>query len=516
MAMPRRRPFRPGRPGRALASARLALLAAGAAALGVAGLAVTCPGAPGASASVAGEASVRPTLPPASTLSAEAKADSKNIAAKLGHGLSLHLSVAVNTTQMYGKVPAYAFAYDSSGGETGTPASCVVSVNPSFADEDADYQKLALIHEVFHCYEAMDFPTLSAFYAAPAWLIEGEAEWVGATLAPTTLPVWDAYLTDLHTSLFARSYDAIGFYAHMTNSGEDTWHLLDGMLKAGSSAAAYNVAANKEVRLTWASSFARQSGLGKGWATTGPGITSATYHPGIYDVAVGSTFNSSVVPYTNALVRFQVSGAQVVDISAPTPYSRLHTADGKEYDDLASGPNAFCVSNCTMCQQLKDLPRLTSGVNWLAVTGDAGGSSWSIAGAKATCQPCLVGNWVVTNLTLTTSPGGSHSGAAGSTVDIMDNGDVTADFTPGSPLSNGVKFSGTQTDHYNFAPHTTARSGSILDTPGAYASTITVGGVTEAIKPESAFGSYQCVGTGLSLDFTKGPSQLSYTLVPAG
>jgi hypothetical protein len=507
-ALPRR--------ARAVAWAKATLATVGAA-LGLVGLAVAAPGAPSASAIIARETTLRPALLSASTVSADAKADSRDIAEKIGHGLRLSLRIVVNTTQEYGNVPACSFAYDSSGGESGAPASCVVSVNPSFAEEDAEYQKLALIHEVFHCYEAMDYPTLAAFYAAPAWLIEGEAEWVGATLAPTTLPVWDSYLTDPHASLFARSYDAIGFYAHVTNSGENTWNLLDRMLKSGSSAAAYNVAADKEVRLTWASSLARQSGLGKGWQTTGPGITSATYHPGIYDLAVGSTFGSSVAPYTNALVRFQVSGAQVVDITAPTPYSRLHTADGKEYDGLASGPNAFCVSNCTMCPQLKDLPRLASGTNWLAVTGDAAGSSWSIAGAKATCQPCLVGNWVVTNLTLTTNPGGSHSGAAGTTVDIMDNGNATADFSPGAPLSGGIKFGGTQTDHYGFPPTTTARTGSFPVTPVAYASTITVGGaLTEPIKPESVEGSYQCVGTGLTLNFTGGPSQLSYTLVPAG
>jgi hypothetical protein len=72
---------------------------------------------------------------------------------------------------------------------------------------------------------------------------------VGATLAPTELPVWDSYLTRLDVSLLALSYDAIGD-AHMTNSGENAWQLLDPMLKAGNSTAAYGVAADKQVRLT--------------------------------------------------------------------------------------------------------------------------------------------------------------------------------------------------------------------------------------------------------------------------
>jgi len=469
-------------------------------------------------------APLRPTSPalkPVATYQDEANADSKEIAAHIGHGPHLPIKVLVNPKQENGPVPAYTLVYDSSGGATGPPAVCKTYVNPSFSAEDAEYQTLALIHEVFHCYEAADFPTVDAFQSAPAWLIEGEAEWVGATLAPTELPAWDAYLTGLSTSLFARSYDAIGFYSHMTESGDDTWHLLDKMLKAGGSAAAYTVAANKQLRLTWASSLARQS-FGKGWKTTGPGITGATYHPGIHQIALGSNVNETVAPYTNALVRFQVTTAKVVDISATTQYSRLHTAKGTEYDDLSKGPNAFCVTDCTMCPQVQSLPRLTTGTNWLAVTGDAAGASYSIAGAPVTCSACLVGRWVVTNFTLTTNPGGSYSGGAGTTVDIQADGTSIGNFTPGAPLvgaTGSVKFNGVETDHYGFPADTTARSGGLSSSTIVAGATITVGypgGVTVPVKPAATSGNYSCVGTGLKLHFVGGPTTLDYTLVPAG
>ena len=460
-----------------------------------------------------------PGLQSAAAYQAEAKAVSGEIAGPLGHHLGLHLGVVVNSKQMNGTSPAYTLVYDSTGGVTGAPASCKTFINPSFAEEDAEYQKLALIHEVFHCYEAMDYPTVDAFQTAPDWLIEGEAEWVGATLAPTELPVWKAYLTGLSTSLFARSYDAIGFYAHMTNSGENTWHLLDPMLKAGGSAGAYNVAANKQVRLTWASSFARQASLGKGWHISGPGITSDTYHPGIHQIAVGSDVSDSVAPYANALVRFQVTTAQVVDISATTQYSRLHTAGGTEYDDLTKGPNAFCVSDCTMCPHVESLPRLTPGTSWLAVTGDAAGASYTIAGSKATCAACLVGHWVVTNLTLTTNPGGARSGGAGITVDIAANGTSVGNFTPGAPLvgaGGSVKFSGVETDHYGFDTNTTARAGSFPSSTTVAGATISINGSQPVtVKPAETSGSYSCVGTGLKLHFVGGPTMLDYTLVPA-
>jgi len=471
----------------------------------------------GASAATLRTAALRTT---SAQYLAEIKSDASEIAAHIGHGLSLSERVVVNAKEEYKNTPAYSFVEDKSGDTTGAPSQCVTHINPSFTSEDAEYQKLALIHETFHCFEAMDFPTVSAFLAAPDWLIEGEAEWVGATLAPTELDVWNAYLTGLSTSLFARSYDAIGFYAHMTNSGENTWHLLDPMLRAGGSAAAYSVAANKEVRLTWASSLARQPGLGKGWDTTGPGITSATYHPGIYKLANGSKFSDSVAPYANGLVRFQVKGADVVDLSVNTQYSRLHTSNGTEYDNLSKGPAAFCVNNCGKCPQVEALPKLApGGVNWLAVTGDTSGATYTIVGTKATCQPCLVGSWVATNISLTTSPGGTHAGGAGTTVDILPNGDAISDFTPGGPLvgaGGSVKFGGTQTDHYSFSPTTTARSGGFELTPVSYQSTITVGGLTENIKPEVVPGSYTCTGNDLTLTFSAGATQaLVYDLVPA-
>jgi hypothetical protein len=462
---------------------------------------------------------VVPLRPTSAQYLAEINADASEIASHLGHSLSLPEHVVINKKQEFGNIPAYSYAYDSSNEMSGAPSYCTTFINPSFNSEDAEYQKLALIHETFHCFQALDYSSLTAYYAAPKWLIEGEAEWVGATLAPTELNVWNDYLTDIDTSLFSRSYDAIGFYAHMTNSGEDTWHLLDPMLRAGSSPAAYNVAADNEVRLTWASSLARQPSLGQGWQTTGPGITSATYHPSVDSIADGTKVTDTVDPYTNDVIRFTVTSAEIVDVTVSTKYSRLHTSNGTEYDNLTSGPAAFCVKDCDMCPQVQDLPKLPAGgTNWLAVTGDAAGATYTVAGAKATCAPCLVGNWTVTNLSLTTDPGGTHSGGAGTTVDIQDNGDAVGDFSPGAPLVSGsgsVKFGGVITDHYSFSPTTTARSGPITASPVSSTGTITVGGQTVPIAPEVESGSYACTGNDLTLTFNSSGGTLMYDLVPA-
>jgi hypothetical protein len=131
----------------------------------------------------------------------------------------------------------------------------------------------------------------------------------------------------------------------------------------------------------------------------------------------------------------------------------------------------------------------------------------------------LVGNWVVTSLTLSTT-GLTFSGGVGTTVDIMSNGNALGNFTPGTPLTGtegSAKFNGTITDHYGFSPKTTAHSGTFSSvTSVADNGTITVGGLTRPVSPSPEQGSYSCTGKDLSLVFTSGGNTLTYKLKPAG
>ena len=56
----------------------------------------------------------------------------------------------------------------------------------------------------------------------------------------------------------------------------------------------------------------------------------------------------------------------------------------------------------------------------------------------------------------------TFTGGAGTTVDIMSNGNALGNFTPGAPLmgtEGSAKFNATVTDHYGFSPKTTSHSG---------------------------------------------------------
>jgi hypothetical protein len=284
------------------------------------------------------------------------------IAADLGRNTPQDLKVVVNNTQQQGaEALAYTVSFDSGYGFTGKPAHCVIYINPLlYNDTNRSLVASSVAHEVFHCFQADDYPSMTAYGAAPSWLIEGQAEWVGETLEPTPDGSWNKYLTALSTVLFSRSYDAIGFYAHMAESGINPWSRLDAMLKASGNAAAYAIAVNDTFRTNWASSLARRPSLGTGWDTTGPGITSATYTPTPTTLGNGSTVGKKVAPYTNAVVETNVA-ADAVSVTVTGNYARLHAADGTEYDAAELHDAKFCVTNCEQNSCVSALKRLPPG-----------------------------------------------------------------------------------------------------------------------------------------------------------
>ncbi len=136
---------------------------------------------------------------------------------------------------------------------------------------------------------------------------------------------------------------------------------------------------------------------------------------------------------------------------------------------------------------------------------------------QGTNGPCLEGHWNVTSITLSAT-GLTFTGGAGTTVDIMSNGNALGDFTPGAPLvgsEGSAKFSGTVTDHYGFSPKTTAHSGTFPVSTVTDEATITVGGVTRPVTSSPEQGSFTCTGEDLSLTFTSGSSTLRYQMSPA-
>jgi hypothetical protein len=476
---------------------------------------------PSSSVQLASYQRVATAVPAAGPYLAQMRHISGEIASRIGHPLSLSLDVVLNATDIKvdGKpAAAYADAYDSTGEQVGPASRCVIHLNPVLYKEKhtGDFNS-TLVHEVFHCFEAMDYPTLPAFGTAPGWLIEGEAEWVGATLIPTEDSFWDAYLTGIDVSLFARRYSAIGFYSLMTASGEDTWHLLDPMLKAGSSAGAYVLAANSTLRLDWASSLARKPDFGNGWDATGPGITDSRYKPTVSVLHEGTVLKANVAPYTNALIAFD-SSADVVDITAGTPYSRLHEADGTDINDLSTS-TSYCAKDCDKCPEMKDMPRLAAGATWLAVTGDTAGASYIVTGAPPMCS-CIRGTWKVTS-----ESGPSTSGGAGVVWTVGPKGTIAVDYDGSAPVVGPGGFSYTYRGNADYKttlpPNPTGSSGSYVATPVSQAVTATYtipgkGQITTAEPLTAHATTWTCSGNSLSLHISVAGGIFSYALTRAG
>jgi len=457
--------------------------------------------------------------PPAGPYLAVLKNAESEIAAHIGHPMGLPLHVVVNSKQV-GTSFAYTYAYDSHGDLVGRPASCVVYINPRlYHSVDTSLTNDSLTHEMFHCFQAADYATLKAFYDAPAWLIEGSAAWVGQTLAPSPtlgLSWWNGYLLSFGTSLFDMEYDAIGFFAHMDETGTEPWHLFDRMFKAPTSAAAYAIATDKEFKLTWASSLLRDPDFGEGWDTTGPGIPAAlAVRVDVHILAPGQSLNGKVAPFTNDIVAV-TTAANTLQFSVSTPYSRLHDSTTHDVDNVQTGPHKFCVNDCSASAELAVLPRLAPGAVWLALTGDTAGATYSVAATNDV--PCLVGQWVTTNWS-ESSGGSTISGGAGIHYTVTsDEADI--DFSGMAPLGD-LTFSGQGTEALDYAPSTTTTSGPL--TVGEISGDVTLsvnGGppITGTSTPvRGGSGTWSCSGDTMTwdlanstgstvLDFSRSPS----------
>lgn len=148
--------------------------------------------------------------------------------------------------------------------------------------------RVTMAHEMFHCFQFDLIGPTALKSPRAAWIIEGQAEWAGEALMGPALygrDWWARYLHDASTPLFQRTYDAVGFYEHMSEVGIDPWTHFDAMLRAADNNAAYEAAfrgaGDKRAAFldTWASGVFRDASLGTEWHAEGRWVTSAKAVP---------------------------------------------------------------------------------------------------------------------------------------------------------------------------------------------------------------------------------------------
>ncbi|HEX8025186.1 MAG TPA: basic secretory protein-like protein, partial [Candidatus Limnocylindrales bacterium] len=180
-----------------------------------------------------------------------------------------------------------------------------------------------LSHEMFHCFQFAGYGTQEAEHAAPQWVVEGQAEYVGGDLSGGTSRAervsWSWYLTWPQQSLFQRAYDAVGFYEHLKETGTDPWTIFRAMWSAPANDVAIFQASGADRESfydSWASSVMRDPGRGPAWTTDGyPGARPTDHlQPITIGITDGTTIGFSAAFVTNDVRLFNV-GADMVHIS---------------------------------------------------------------------------------------------------------------------------------------------------------------------------------------------------------
>ncbi len=127
--------------------------------------------------------------------------------------------------------------------------ACQIAVNHAWWDTRTRYEmEEVLVHEDFHCYEHQIAPAMSRVVGDDGsaknegdWIIEGLAKWVDLTFFPLVgegsaeegLKSVSEYFRTPSKSLFARSYDAVGFWGHLQDVSGDLWSRIPAILRAG-------------------------------------------------------------------------------------------------------------------------------------------------------------------------------------------------------------------------------------------------------------------------------------------
>lgn len=385
----------------------------------------------------------------------------RDIAAHLGRALTIPVRLSMNNTQLETVVdgtPARMYTYACRGkkvNESGRPDGCTIHVNPvALTQENNDHDRQAyLTHEAMHCYLMDKFGT--AYDGVASWLAEGIPMWVQTTLTggdAVATKWWHTYLELDKKSLFARSYDAIGFYVQLARSGVDVWQRLDPMTAAyltGRNTAAWAQAKVAEPFLrTWASGHVRGDRDGADWDITGNGIPS--YWPDMrhFDPLPPGTSATAAAPAAGVdLIHFVLPAESIVRVSGdPSAHGLFGLADG-DHPISELGGKTFCAkqSGCACPQGSPgagaDLPAISEGPGYLGVTGGLKPASVTIAVSSladycAKPADCLVGSWTITgsHLQSTGSLAFTETGGAGARMIIVADGATTIDFSPMKPV----------------------------------------------------------------------------------
>jgi hypothetical protein len=431
---------------------------------------------------------------------------------RLGRTLRQRVTVEVmkNPSGDEPRALAMANSQDADGGWDGPAVTCNIEMYPHAFTMSRSLVLETVYHEIFHCFQAELFPDLAAFFEKGmplSWLIEGQAEWAGDTMAGSSeggARHWKTYLTNPGKSLYRRAYDAIGFYAHLAESGTDPWKVMDGMVKAaltGGNDAAFNAATTTNAAAfldTWPSGYARGQRPGPAWDTTGPGIPTDKMTVSTAAVRSGGNVPVKAPAVANRLIKLDLKADVTTFTVSPGAHGRLGPSSGDDLLLTALAGQNWCTRGECACPEGTagagiDLPRLAPGLAWLAVTGGTKAASVTATGMSLAefCrkdppkEACLIGDWTTTQMKLA-GPLAQVAGGSGVTMKITPQYVATINFDGMAPIQGSMSVAGnpgmTFRYHGTISGKMAAAPGPPAPGPGAGSITataaITLGGTT--------------------------------------
>ena len=195
-------------------------------------------------------------------------------------------------------------------------------MNPSLANSGNEASlRTSMAHQIFHCFQFEYLDEHGGYRHVPDWIMEGQAEWAGEAAGVSSnvgANWWAAYLTSPGTPLWQRTYDAVGFYEHLAETGTNPWSIFDAMLATSTdNIAAYKAtgAVNDNFLDTWASGMTRIQNLTPAWYAHGRWTTTAkaAQHPEI--VVNGSLVSVAIAAVANADWILGASDADITELS---------------------------------------------------------------------------------------------------------------------------------------------------------------------------------------------------------
>ncbi|MEF2977684.1 hypothetical protein [Subtercola sp. YIM 133946] len=327
-------------------------------------------------------------------------------------------------------------------------SGCLIDLNRAeFPQKPLSIQHFVLLHETFHCVEGL---AIHGTRVPGAWFREGMALWASskAPIGPNGPPpdwyyfslnapnFWWSYLRVPQRTLFARTYDAYGFFHYLDNRGVDLWHEW-ATLPSENSAAFLALTGDKTSLTDWPSGFFHDPTLGAAWEMYGVGLPAdrAPAATDQMDLANGGSQTFAAQPAAVDVALLNPT-ADIMTV-AFDGVGRLRFADGSEIVNPAASTSYCsradaCACPAGMVSNLGAMSPLPPGLVRLAVTGGVDAGKAVVTGLAFNpdtdcAHPQTSGVWKLSGLSLASADGATVAYApTGGATTLTVDGDGSA------------------------------------------------------------------------------------------